>query len=178
MVVREGSLDFSATDHCQLRVTNKEMTPKSRGRKGRHHRGRKRDKALLFLTADKFGNRVACSQQTWICYITVEHPEMAGREIEVQKAIEDPNIVSPSTKIPLSSYAFQANPSVTEIRVLVQYDDATLVTTGTTSGNVQTAYPIDSVKYNTPRIGAPIYTRPVEAPAPAAASDKERGGDQ
>ena len=91
------------------------MTPKSRARKGRHRKGEKKNRAPLFSTVDKFGNSVTCSEKTWTAHITVEHPEMLGKEVEVQKAIEDPNVVSPSTKIPLRSYAFQCQPVVSPI---------------------------------------------------------------
>jgi hypothetical protein len=101
---------------------------------------------------------------------------MMGAESHIQKAIEDPDVISPSTRVPTSSYAFQACISTGDVRVLVSYDDVTLVPAGSTSGVVQTAYPVDTITYNAPQIGPPIYVR-ATAP-PGNGSDQKEGGNE
>jgi hypothetical protein len=86
---------------------------------------------------------------------------MAGFEDLVQATIQDPYEICPST---LSStgltFASPAGvgPGTEGIRVLVNYADK-VYEKGATSGKVQTAYPIDVIRYSKPNIGRAIYKK-------------------
>jgi hypothetical protein len=85
------------------------------------------------------------------------HPEMAGREHDVKKAVEDPDFIRPST-LTGKALAFERVTSTDMVRVIVYYTDPTLIRTGRTIGVIATAYP-DDPAYRS-QVGAPIYTKP------------------
>ena len=130
------------------------------------HKKRKRPKhkPLKFIGTDVWNCAVSCTEETWHGHIIAEHPAMAGLETEVQAVVKDPQTVYPST-LTGSSFAFEGTSTTKEIRVLVIYDEPSKMTSGNTEGKIQTAYPVDRTKYAAPKLGAPVYVRPVVAPA-------------
>jgi hypothetical protein len=110
-------------------------------------------------TNDYWGNAVHCTQANWVGHIiepTDGHPEMTGREHDVRKAIEDPDIIRPSTKTG-KAFAFERITTADTIRVIVFYDDPVTIKAGRTYGWVGTAYPDDPAY--TSQVGSPIYTK-------------------
>jgi len=125
-------------------------------------------------TPDLWGNPVHCTADHWTGHIIDPldgHPELAGREIEVAKAIQDPEIIRPSTRTG-KAYAFERVTSTDTIRAIVYYDDALSIKSGSTFGWLGTAYPVD-VAYSS-QVGAPIYQKP--APNVAVKSPTRKGG--
>jgi len=117
--------------------------------------------SLVFSTTDFYGNLVTLTQDTWRAHIVFYHPSMVGYESLVEKTIQDPQ------EIRLSLYsstgvAFVSprgvGPRPEGIRVLVNYADTAYVK-GATTGKVSTAYPVDLVKYRTPKLGKSIYKK-------------------
>lgn len=106
-----------------------------------------------------------CSVERWENHIVnrasgVAHPEMLGRERDVEKALTDPDQIIPTTR--------RAGPSKDElgydlqtasdtIRVWVRYDDPTQRFAGTTEGYISTSY-VDNPLINS-QIGMPIYVK-------------------
>ncbi len=86
---------------------------------------------------------------------------MAGLENLVKKTVQDPDIIRLST-VSDTGLAFASPPGVGPspegIRVLVSYVDV-FYEKGATSGKVQTAYPVDVVKYGSPKLGRVIYKK-------------------
>jgi len=86
---------------------------------------------------------------------------MMGLEMVVQETIEEPLEIRVST-FSNTSVAFVSGPGagshVEGIRVLVNYAD-TAFEKGASSGKIQTAYPIDIIKYGSPRLGKTIYRK-------------------
>lgn len=86
---------------------------------------------------------------------------MAGFENLVQETIEDPYEICPST-LSSTGLAFVSatgiGPGAEGIKVLVNYTDSAYEK-GATSGKVQTAFPIDIIKYSKPNIGRAIYKK-------------------
>jgi hypothetical protein len=93
----------------------------------------------VFETVDLWANAVHCTQSNWDSHIIQEHPDMAGREADVQKAIEDPDRVSPSTVTGLA-YGHEKDVETDTVRAIVYYNDPAAITTGRTAGRVGTAY--------------------------------------
>ena len=119
---------------------------------------------------DLYGNPVECTDTWWNTHIIdpIEgHPEMTGRQGDVAKAIRDPDVIRPSTKTG-KAYAFETVSTSETIRVIVYYDDPTMMTTGRTFGNVATAYP-DSPAYSS-QVGAPIYRKAASQPKKAGSN--------
>lgn len=50
-----------------------------------------------FTTIDPFGTHVTCSKITWQRHILPGHPEMLGREQEVQRTVKDPDKIFTSS---------------------------------------------------------------------------------
>jgi hypothetical protein len=120
----------------------------------------KKPKKHVIDTTDLYGNTVQCTSNQWTGHIIEPldgHPEMAGREHDVKKAIEDPEFIRPSTKTGVA-FAFERVTSSETIRVIVYYEDPAMITAGATSGKVATAYP-DDPAYSS-QVGFPIYTKP------------------
>jgi hypothetical protein len=118
-------------------------------------------KPIIFSTTDVWGNLISLSSKTWNTHITLDHPEMASLQSLIQQVVQDPFEVRESTNFS-TSVAFISEPgagSHTEgIRVLVDYAD-THYQKGASSGNVTTAYPIDTIKYSAPQLGKSIYKK-------------------
>lgn len=81
---------------------------------------------------------------------------MAGRETDVAKAVQDPDLVRPSTTTG-KAFAFESVSTTETIRVIVYYDNPALMQMGGTRGTIATAYPHDPAY--TSQVGAPIYTK-------------------
>ena len=110
-------------------------------------------------TIDVWGCPVHCTSDQWNGHIIdpIEgHVEMIGREVDVARAIQDPDVVRPSTKTGLA-FAFETVSTSETVRVFVYYDNPTLMRAGRTRGRVATAY-VDTPDY-TSQVGAPIYTK-------------------
>lgn len=116
---------------------------------------------LVFSTTDFYGNLVTLSEDTWNTHVIIEHPAMAGLENLVQKTIQDPYEIRLSTASE-TGVAFVSpagvGPRPEGIRVLVNYVDI-VYEKGATSGKIQTAYPIDVIKYGSSQIGRVIYKK-------------------
>jgi hypothetical protein len=117
--------------------------------------------SLVFSTTDFYGNLVTLSEDTWNAHVIIEHPAMAGFENLVEKTIQGPDIIRLSTASE-TGVAFVSpagvGPSPEGIRVLVNYVDI-FYEKGATSGKVQTAYPVDVIKYGSPKLGRVIYKK-------------------
>ncbi len=114
-------------------------------------------KPTLFVTADLWGNQIHCTQENWVTHIIVEHPELIGREGDVQKAIEDPDRVSPSTITGLA-FGLERDIASETIRAITYYDDPAYREAGATAGRLGTAYVVDTINYSS-RVGQPIYVK-------------------
>ncbi len=79
----------------------------------------------------------------------------------VQETIQEPLEIRLST-FSNTSVAFVSTPGAGShaegIRVLVNYAD-TAYEKGASSGKIQTAYPIDVIKYGSPKLGRTIYRK-------------------
>jgi hypothetical protein len=129
----------------------------------------------VLATPDFWGNPVHCTADNWTGHIIDPldgHPELAGREQDVAKAIQDPEIIRPSTKTG-KAFAFERVTTADTIRAIVYYDDQLNIKTGGTFGWVGTAYPVDTA-YSS-QVGAPIYQKP--APKPTTQHPTKKEGD-
>ena len=129
-------------------------------------------------TPDFWGNPVHCTSDHWTAHIIEPldgHPELTGREHEVAKTIQDPEIIRPSTKTG-KAFAFERVTTADTIRAIVYYDDQSSIKTGRTFGWLGTAYPVDSAYCS--QVGAPIYQKqvPVVASDPTALNPAKKGG--
>jgi hypothetical protein len=129
----------------------------------RHRKRKSIPRPLVFKTTDVWGSAVHCTQSNWDMHIIVEHPDMQGRADDVKKTIEDPDRVSPSTFTGLA-FGHEKTIESETIRAIVYYDDPAALQTGRTTGNVGTAYIVDTVNFAS-RIGTPIYVKEV-SPSP------------
>lgn len=118
---------------------------------------------VVFSVTECFGNLVHLRTGTWLGHILDPvdgHPQMTGYENLVQQVLQDPLEVWtgqwPTSAVFISDPLI--GPSPEGIRVVVKYQDTTFEK-GTSSGVVSTAYPIDLVRYNTPRLGRAILKR-------------------
>ena len=110
-------------------------------------------------TGDLYGNPTHCTAEQWVGHIIDAyegHPEMAGREHDVRRAVEDPDVIRPST-LTGKALAFERVTSTDIVRVIVYYTDQSLIKTGRTMGVIATAYPDDPAYIS--QVGAPIYTK-------------------
>jgi hypothetical protein len=124
-------------------------------------------------TPDFWGNSVHCTVDHWVGHIIDPldgHPELAGREQEVAKTIQDPEIIRPSTTTG-KAFAFERVTPADKLRVIVYYADQSSIQTGRTFGSVGTAYPVN-VAY-TSQVGAPIYQKPASKAASQSLTKKE-----
>lgn len=127
----------------------------------------------IIATPDFWGNHVTCTADHWVGHIIEPldgHPELTGREHEVARAIQDPEIIRPSTKTGIA-FAFERMTTADTIRVVVTYADPTGIKTGSTVGTVATAYPVDTA-YNS-QVGVPIYQKTAAKPAIQSPTNKE-----
>jgi len=92
---------------------------------------------------------------------------MTGREADVARAIQDPDVIRPSTKTGLA-FAFETVTTNETIRAIVYYTDATLIKMGRTDGMLATAYP-DDPAYSS-QVGAPIYRKAASHPKKTGSS--------
>jgi hypothetical protein len=124
----------------------------------------KKKKTPLFQVTDYFGNLVVLHEDWWIGHIldpNEGHPQMVGYENLVQRVVHDPFEVRLSTKASTGAVFISdvgVGPSPEGIRVVVGYPSITFEKGGG-HGTVITAYPIDLVRYSTPRIGKIIGRR-------------------
>ena len=120
-----------------------------------------KSKQLVWSTTDFYGNLVVLGQVTWSDHVLVEHPAMLGYEELVKSVIQDPNEIRLST-FQNTAIAFISEPGVGPrpegVRALVNFADMSYEK-GSASGMVVTAYPVDIIKYATPRLGKTIYKR-------------------
>jgi hypothetical protein len=119
---------------------------------------------LVFSTTDCFGNLVQLDRQTWenhVLDIVQGHPEMAGYEDLVKEIIANPYEVRLSTAS-TTALAFVSDrlvgPAPDGIRALVQYKSEQFEK-GSLRGYVATAYPVDIIRYGSPKLGKTIYKR-------------------
>src|SRR6185437_11597043 len=81
-------------------------------------------KQLIIQTTDYRGNEVICTQKTWNSHISVDHPQMRGRQDEVKATLADPALVYPSTISDKALiYESDALKDTIPIRVVVTFDD-------------------------------------------------------
>jgi len=125
-------------------------------------------------TPDVWGNFVRCSIDHWEEHIVDPldgHPELTGREKEVEQAILDPDLIRPSTATG-RAFAFERRGTADEIRVVVSYQEPDLIRQGGTSGWVSTAYPIDYA-YSS-QVGVPIYRKSATKGAALSQTEEEK----
>lgn len=106
---------------------------------------------------DALGNQVGRYRSTWEQHIIDPvdgHPDMDGLEHLVVDVLKNPFEIYRST-VATTACAFVSLPGVGPrpegLRILVDYS-TTLYEKGSTEGLVQTAYPIDFLRYPNPRI--------------------------
>jgi hypothetical protein len=99
---------------------------------------------------------VASNTETWNQHITVGHVEMVGLDALVRLAIEDPYQIRQSTLHP-TAYRFEFTDSSTMVGVIVTYTGPIL--SGSETGKVTTAYPIQPTMYKS-NVGAIVWTKP------------------
>lgn len=131
------------------------MAPKKPVKNPKHH----------IVETDFWGNPVHCTADNWTSHIIEPldgHPELAGREKEVAKAIQDPDLIRPSTKTG-KALAYDRVTSADTIRVIVYYNDPPAIKTGRTFGWIGTAYTDDPAYAS--QVGAPIYQKPAATSA-------------
>jgi hypothetical protein len=124
----------------------------------------KKKSRFVFETTDAFGNPVRLHRSTWEGHVlALEHPDMAGYENLVEGAIATPFAAYPSTDV-ATSLVFATDqgvgPRPEGIRAVVLYKDMKFLY-GASTGVVQTAYPVDSVRYPKPKIDFmhPVYKK-------------------
>jgi hypothetical protein len=122
-------------------------------------------KPLIFTTSDIKGNVVICATSTWNSHIERRHPEMRGRESDVQDAVSAPDAVFKSSVSPTALIHEKVTTDFVQIRVVTTYDHIAGFENGTTIAKVNTAYPVDAVLYDKPQIGSPVYQKPRNRPA-------------
>lgn len=152
------------------------MSARANKRPKRKKKGQKSGPPTVFKTVDLWANSVHCTETNWNTHIIAEHPDMAGREADVQKAIEDPDRVSPSTKTGLA-FGHEKDVETETVRAIVYYNNPTAITSGRTVGHVGTAYVVDTINYSS-RVGPPIYVKPdpvKEIERPTDKKEKEVG---
>ena len=110
----------------------------------------------IWVTRDRFANEVYLFRED-LDHILDGHPEMAGRESEIKGIVEQPTRIHEAGTPKTAAFLGPSTSSNPEgIRVIVGYSSEMYIS-GNTSGIVVTAYPIDSIQYNKPRIGGRIY---------------------
>lgn len=118
-------------------------------------------KNLVWDTTDFFGNYITLEQVTWNEHIVVEHPAMASYEALTKSVVENPDEIRLSTQ-QQTALAFISGPGTGPgpegIRALVNYTDNSYEK-GSSFGRIVTAYPVDIIKYGTPKLGKLIYKR-------------------
>lgn len=97
-------------------------------------------------------------EDDWQGHVLVYHPEMAGQEDVVKRAVEDPKHLREGDYPDSRAFEIESATNPEGIRVFVRYEREMFVDGGI-PGNVTTAYPINSKKYQS-RVGPIIYTRP------------------
>jgi len=124
-------------------------------------------RGLVFSATDYYGNLVKLYRDTWENHVLDPvngHPQMLGCENLVQGVLKDPYEIRQSAQQATAAAFISATnvgPSLEGIRVLVNYTTNDFQK-GSAEGLVVTAYPIDSVRYSTPRISRPLYKKPVK----------------
>jgi hypothetical protein len=102
---------------------------------------RQRRADTVFVSEDPFTNIVRLERSTWEDHISLKHPEVAGRELEVKSLIESPD------RVFLGRYDDTAVFENAALRAAVQYDTTTFFRGGTSgevvTGKVNTVYPND-----------------------------------
>lgn len=100
-----------------------------------------KDKQLLFDVLTPLGFRVRVTQEYWELIINTKHPTMAGREVDVRKALENPDEVRLS-RSDQQVYLFYKSEQVGRwvCGVSKRQEQA---------GFLITAYPTDSIKEGT-----------------------------
>jgi len=117
----------------------------------------------LFQVPDYWGNLVTLHEATWNIHILDPadgHPQMVGCEKLVQQLLLDPLEIRlgavPESAVFVSDPG--VGPSPEGMRAVVLYNNVAFEM-GAFSGIVTTAYPIDLVRYPTPRIGRILAKR-------------------
>jgi hypothetical protein len=111
--------------------------------------------SLIFATIDPIGNDVTLYTSTWNDHIVVGHSEMVGLDALVRQAIEDPFQITQSTINP-DAYRFEFTDASTTVGVIVTYTGPIL--SGSETGTVVTAYPIQPTKYKS-NVGPVVWTK-------------------
>jgi hypothetical protein len=143
-------------------------------------------KPLAFTTTDVKGNTVICAASTWNSHIAPDHPEMVGRHGDVKDTLESPDAILLSTSSPRALIHQKVTADLVQIRVVTTYDQIGEFEDGTTIAKVNTAFPVQPEDYDSPNVGAIIYTRPIGAGlaqpehtlSQVNASNKDEGGEQ
>jgi len=92
--------------------------------------------------------------------VGLSHPELAGREKDVEKALQDPDRIVPTTRRvgPSKDELGYEHDTVSDtIRVWVRHDAPNQILAGTTSGYISTGYVVNSSYCS--QVGAPIYVK-------------------
>ena len=112
--------------------------------------------SLIFATIDPIGNEVTLYTTTWNEHIVVGHVEMVGLDALVRQAIENPFQITQSTIDP-NAYRFEFIDPAMSVGVIVTYTGP--ISSGSETGRVATAYPIQPAKYKS-NVGPVIWTNP------------------
>jgi hypothetical protein len=113
---------------------------------------------VIWTTTCIHGGTVSLYEDDWQGHVLVYHPEMAGQEDVVKRAVEDPKHLREGDYPDSRAFEIESATNPEGIRVFVRYEREMFVDGGI-PGNVTTAYPINSKKYQS-RVGPIIYTRP------------------
>lgn len=126
---------------------------------------------------DYYGRRVVCSVERWENHILgravgIPHPELAGREGDVEQAIQDPHRIVPSKRKHKAenTLGFELDTAMDTVRVMVEYEDALTKITPATCGYVLTSYVVDP-RINS-QVGQPIYVKGASTTTPTPGGSK------
>ena len=118
---------------------------------------------LVFSTKDVLGNEVVFYSQTWHQHILLgDHAVMSPYQSLIEPCIIDPTAIRKSTESALAlvfENAVHNLPPEDLLRVIVKYATGTFMT-GSSTGFVMTAFPVDSATYPNPKIGPIVYLKP------------------
>ena len=115
----------------------------------------------IWTTVSIHGNTISLYEEDF--QHILDHPEMAGQEDLLKKAVERPTAVREGRYPDSCTFERPWSTNPEGIRVLVRHDREVFLGGGTT-GHVTTAFPIDTGRYPRPRIGPIIATYPENEP--------------
>ena len=112
---------------------------------------------IIFKTSDYWGNGVSLPHGTWD-HVLRSHPEMRDKLDLIGEVVTNPHLISESSiqKNTLIFDGYNRVPQSSRImRVVVRYEDRTAVESGSTNGNITTAY--GPLTADTGKLGKVIY---------------------